>query len=399
MDRDRRTVANPCSGPIGTTLLSSRQASAGWIRTALQNQVRLILLTGEAGSGKTWLWKTLARARGGDADWIGIDLFPTTRPEDVLGEIAEALGLPDAATPTRTRSAIENALWESSQDGRHHILVLDEAQNACDALLEEIRVLSNSLGRARGFAHMILCGQNSLSRRLRSRSLGALNSRIGARVHLGPIDIEEGRALLRQARPDRSWDEAEVEELHRWAYGNPRHLLTMAGVSLEPRSCRLAVELQPETASAHQRPIADLEREGSLVPRRPLAPTRPPLEVEDGMIEVGWEPDEEPSAVQGDPVCSEETTMAERVVAEPTATANVVQEEAIHDRYAALQAWQEWTANHPASGTSHGDSVVMSQLERTAVGVVRPQVRAETQQSFAPYSDLFTRAQSSQDPE
>ena len=97
-------------------------------------------------------------------------------------------------------------------------------------------------------------------------------------------------------------------------------------------------------------------------------------------------------------------------------------EELIEDRYAALQAWTEWTRNQgrlasenvtdPASGINSTPVEEAAELEAAASSAptftphpaadaestaapVIANVRAEPQHEFAPYSQLFTRLRQS----
>lgn len=93
---------------------------------------------------------------------------------------------------------------------------------------------------------------------------------------------------------------------------------------------------------------------------------------------------------------------------EPVAVQRGFDEEPVEDRYAALQAWTEWTRNHErASGAelSPNGSVSAAEVadrdESAREGssadpdpptdALPASVRAETSHDHAPYSQLFTR--------
>jgi general secretion pathway protein A len=127
------------------------------------------------------------------------------------------------------------------------------------------------------------------------------------------------------------------------------------------------------------------------------------LRVEDGLIEVGWEPESEsPSTeVDGETALSPETREDDR----PSPLA----EEAIHDRYAALQAWNEWARNQGRTATvepavvPNERAVPSGELDEDPAeansqhSAIAPGVWAEGQQNFAPYSQLFTRLKQRRD--
>jgi general secretion pathway protein A len=343
-------------GPGVDPVLPSRLDPISRCRSALRTGRGPVLLTGEAGSGKTWIWRRLAD-EGPDpslglARWLGLEASPSDLGPDLLRQALRGLGRADASTAPDPRSALVEELAEQSEEGRRWILVLDEAQNASDAVLEEFRLASNRLGRPEGFAGLLLVGRSGLAMRLRSRAWESLESRLAAGVRLGPIDAEEAGTLIRWSAPGRRWDEATVEQLHARASGNPARLIRLADRVAPPRiestpapeptpnraptptprpapaaqagrTSRPAVSPEPTPATpTPRRPAAPkvsdaapavvvdrieaeveaeadglvLGRSGSLrieaasaTPPAPrLVEARPPLRFEDGLIEVGW---------------------------------------------------------------------------------------------------------------
>jgi general secretion pathway protein A len=126
------------------------------------------------------------------------------------------------------------------------------------------------------------------------------------------------------------------------------------------------------------------------------------------MIEVGWEsgPGPEPDDLGVDraegmpPGEREAGTMPE---AAPVGDAPPLSDEAIEDRYAALQAWTEWARNEgrdPVTGDPAVEDEGQAVRDAPAAESVPPPsgVRAEGQHEFAPYSQLFTRLRQSRDP-
>ncbi len=142
----------------------------------------------------------------------------------------------------------------------------------------------------------------------------------------------------------------------------------------------------------------------------PLVPARPPIRVEDGLVEVGWEGD-----LDAEPPYEEESA---RPPESPCPDDSSFNEELVEDRYAALQAWHEWTRNQGRGDTDSDPTQLESspadeatELEAgisNAISTSPPSaaaessvarslanIRAEPQQEFAPYSQLFTRLRQS----
>jgi type II secretory pathway predicted ATPase ExeA len=349
-----------------------------------------ILITGEPGIGKTWLAHRFGLITPRTPRWLEVDLTPSTERDDLFRSIANGLGLDDTVRSRHLRFTIAQVLAEESIEGRRWGLVIDEAQVASSEMLEEIRVLCNRLGRADGFATIVILGQTPLSRRLDRRALSALEARLAAQIHLRPIDADEANLLLDHAIGVGVFAADEVDDLHRASSGNPQRLLRLAAASLGTR-----VGLEGPRGSSPSRTAAS----------PPILPSRPPLRVEEGMIEVGWdsEPDAAPATTPGvaavrQPV--ESATVGDRAAESSSETA--VADHPVADHYAALQAWNEWAENHgrgPTVESSDPNSVLDLGQERDApAGATtlspigeHPQVWAEGQQGFAPYSQLFSR--------
>jgi general secretion pathway protein A len=385
MDRDWTDEVDRAesSGSIRSEMpvLPSRRPALEALRAAIAAGRGPALLTGEAGSGKTWLVARLIAESDGPRSprWVSVDVAPTTAPADLLRGIAIGLGLDTAsdASADAVRQVVALTLAERAAEGRRWALVVDEAHLAGVELLEEVRILSNRLGRADGFASLVLIGQTSLARRLATRPLAGLDSRLSARVTLGPIDADEAAALLAQPGegPSSVRSAEEVERLHRDAIGNPGRLLRLHAATAIPRP--------------HRRP----EPTPVVIPATStgIVPTKPPLRVEDGLIEVGWEAES-----SSEPEASTEPEPEPVAEAGPLAAADreprrkpLGVDEPIDDPYATLQAWSEWATNQ---GRGPMD-VPSGRPGRSALSPVQadPDLRAEGPQEFAPYSQLFSR--------
>jgi general secretion pathway protein A len=262
-------------------------------------------------------------------------------------------------------------------------LILDEAHLAPTETLEETRVLSNSLGRPEGFAALVLVGQSALARRLELRSLAGLEARLAGRVHLRPIDADEAREWLAR-RGGAPMDRATVVELHRAAGGNPRRLLLLAA-TIRPIPTGAGGAAEPAPPPVTEAPLVappDLARLGT---------SRPPLHVEEGVVEVGWDP-----AAETEPV-------APIVTDAPPPGPDAVPV-AVEDHYAALQAWEEWSRNQGrgAAETARPEpdarpGAAAEEAGPASAVAAHPNLRAEGQQTFAPYSQLFSRLRQSGD--
>ena len=76
------------------------------------------------------------------------------------------------------RVAITRALQDDLSDGRSWKLVIENAQNASQAIWTEVHALTHAMEAGQGFGALILTGPTELARRLAARPLSAVASRI-----------------------------------------------------------------------------------------------------------------------------------------------------------------------------------------------------------------------------
>lgn len=153
-----------------------------------------IQLTGEVGTGKTTLCRSLLLNRmPGNAD-VAVVLNPQLSAPEFLEAICEELGI-EVPAPGGSIKALINALNEhllaAHAEGRRTILIVDEAQNLAPDVLEEVRLLTNLETAKQKLLQIILIGQPELRELLARNDLRQLAQRITGRYHLEPLTREE----------------------------------------------------------------------------------------------------------------------------------------------------------------------------------------------------------------
>lgn len=340
MERNRRIAPQAGSSDAVASRLTALEALAA---AADAGRAGPLLLTGEPGAGKTWLRRRLVEALPPGWGAAVVEVGPVIDAVDFLTLAAAKLGvspLPDR--PATLRLAVEKALGDESCEGRLRLLVVEDAHHASPEVWAEVEALCDRLGEPGGFAAALIVGRSELTRRMGSQPLRAMASRFSKHLHLPPLDMDETARLLPGVGP------GELELLHRDAAGNPRRLLALAGERL-PRSAVAApvaeAPLPPPSLPARKAepapapPAQVVPHPGApkveipIEPRQSppaLLPSRPPLRIEEGLIEVGWAGSLE----------AEEATDIEDFDEIDHADGDL-----IDDHYAALQAWSEWARN------------------------------------------------------
>jgi len=143
-----------------------------------------VQLTGEVGAGKTTLCRAMLEQLDGHFS-TAVILNPVMSADELMKAIATEFGL---ATFGRERleavGAINAFLVNEAEKNRDCVLLIDEAQNLTEDLLEQVRLLSNIETDDRKLLQIVLVGQPELRDRLNSPRLRQLRQRITVRYHL-----------------------------------------------------------------------------------------------------------------------------------------------------------------------------------------------------------------------
>src|SRR5476649_403668 len=146
-----------------------------------------VQLTGEVGAGETTLCRALLEQL--DAHFsTALILNPVLNPDELMKAIATEFGLNvKGRDRLETVSAIGEFLLRQIEHGKETVLIIDEAQNLTEDLLEQVRLLSNIETDDRKLLQIVLMGQPELRERLNSPRLKQLRQRITVRYHLRPL--------------------------------------------------------------------------------------------------------------------------------------------------------------------------------------------------------------------
>ena len=157
----------------------------------IRNRAGFVMISGEIGTGKTTICRTLVSQLDPDTE-IAFIFNPYLEPLELLRKINEDFGIPSRATTVKGLvDELNSYLLERRAEGKNCVLAIDEAQNLKPALLEQIRLLSNLETESEKLLQIILIGQPELGQMLELPELRQLNQRIVARYHLESLDEEE----------------------------------------------------------------------------------------------------------------------------------------------------------------------------------------------------------------
>ena len=170
---------------------SQHRQAVAHLKYGLDREGGFVLLTGEVGTGKTTLTRTLIKRLPAHVR-VAYVLNSTFDAADVLASICQELGikLPKSSKTSLTKNcvdALNSDLIESHAEGKKTLVVIEEAQNLSPEVLEILRLLSNLETATHKLLHILLVGQPELLETLAQKDQRQLNQRVVARFHLLPL--------------------------------------------------------------------------------------------------------------------------------------------------------------------------------------------------------------------
>jgi general secretion pathway protein A len=174
-----------------------REALAGLTYAILQHK-GFVVLTGEAGTGKTTLLSRVLRSLPASRFQFSLILNPTLTPSEFLELALLDFGIADVPSSKAQRLwKLRALLLEGQREGKVLALVVDEAHKLSIEILEEIRLLGNFEEADQKLLQIVLVGQGELDEVLNREEMRQLKQRVAVRLFIGPLTAPEVGRYIR----------------------------------------------------------------------------------------------------------------------------------------------------------------------------------------------------------
>lgn len=149
------------------------------------------------GMGKTTLlFRFLTEIRESARTVFLFDIDSECEPREFVGYILRDIGITPAQTSSERHEQLTKTLVAENRSGRKFVVVIDEAQNLSDAVLERVRLLTNFETSRGKLMQIVLSGQPQLSKKLMQGSLVQLRQRISTVCRIEPLTADETAAYI-----------------------------------------------------------------------------------------------------------------------------------------------------------------------------------------------------------
>lgn len=155
-----------------------------------------VIITGEIGAGKTTLIETFLRELEKDVVVAQVAQTQVSVVEFLQSVLVQFGFAPFKMKKAELLATLNQFLIDQYAQGRKVMLIVDEAQNLSNRVLEEIRMLSGVETTKEKVLRIILAGQPELNAKLDSPELTQLVQRVRLRFHLTPLSAHDTRAYI-----------------------------------------------------------------------------------------------------------------------------------------------------------------------------------------------------------
>jgi general secretion pathway protein A len=197
------------------------------LQYGIENGKGLVVVTGEAGTGKTTILRSMLQSL--DRTILAAYIFnPLLSSKDFFDLLATEFRIQPQASKAAMLRRLGELLVNRHQRGLKTVLVIDEAHLLAPHLLEEIRLLSNFETTREKLLQIILCGQPELHETLSRLDQRQLKQRVSLKCSIKPLQARETADYIRWrlriagAQNDGLFTAEAIKVIHQLSGGIPR---------------------------------------------------------------------------------------------------------------------------------------------------------------------------------
>ena len=194
----RRNPFNMTPDPAFLFLTPQHREALVGLTYAILQRKGFVVLTGQAGTGKTTLLARVLQFLPGSRLQFSLVTNPTLTPSEFLELALLDFGLTEIpASKAQRLWKLQKLILDGHHKGRVSALVVDEAHKLSPEVLEEIRLLGNFEDADQKLLQILLVGQTELNDVLNRQDLRQLKQRIGVRLVIGPLSTSDVSQYIR----------------------------------------------------------------------------------------------------------------------------------------------------------------------------------------------------------
>ncbi len=196
----------------------------------LENAKGLIVLVGEVGTGKTTALRWILRRM--DSSVLAAYVFnPRLSIDEFYHHVSEMLEITDWSNKAELLREMGRVLADRHNRGLRTVLIIDEAHDLSDDVMEEIRLLMNFESDNAKHLQIVLTGQPELRTRLNQPNLRQLKQRVALRCQMhvfpNPDEVERyitERLLIAGSEQPNIFTPDSIDLIYQCSEGIPRQI-------------------------------------------------------------------------------------------------------------------------------------------------------------------------------